>query len=130
MMPRYPVYVPSAGRFKDCQTAQFLIRDQVPFYLVVQPREREVYANRFGEECILELPWNNTEQTKNGLLKARNWIRDHAEAAGHVRHWQLDDNIRGMWRRYKTRRIRCDGESPSGSARTSVIAMRTLGSPG
>jgi hypothetical protein len=104
---RYPIYVPSAGRWDNCITPGALRADNVPFHLVVQPKEADQYAERFGRECILELPWNN-DGRKDGLLRARNWIRDHAEASGAARHWQLDDNISGMWRRYKARKIRCD----------------------
>ena len=34
--PRYPVYVPSKGRGRECLTARFLTRDHFPFYLVFQ----------------------------------------------------------------------------------------------
>lgn len=107
-MPRYPVYVPSAGRAKTNFTARFLLADGVPFYLVVQPKERDVYAARWPGATLLTLPWDNDPAKKDGLLRARNFIRDHAEASGAERHWQLDDNIMGMWRRWKARKIRCD----------------------
>jgi hypothetical protein len=105
---RYPVYVPSAGRFDTCFTAKFLLKDRVPFKLVVQPKEREEYASRFGAANVLTLPWDNDAKTRNGLIKARNWIRDHAEKAGHARHWQLDDNITGIWRRYNAKKYACE----------------------
>jgi hypothetical protein len=38
---------------------------------------------------------------------ARNWIRDHAEAEGHARHWQLDDNVREFRALLKGKRIPC-----------------------
>jgi hypothetical protein len=106
--PRYPVYIPSAGRADVCLTAKALLRDAVPFLLVVQPREREDYARRFGAERVVCLPRDNDPGAKDGLLRARNWIRDHAEASGAAKHWQLDDNISGFWRRWKARKVPCE----------------------
>lgn len=101
-MPRYPVYVPSKGRFANCITAKFLIEDSVPFYLVVEEQEREEYASRYGEGRILVLPFSN-----QGLIAARNWIKEHATTAGYLRHWQIDDNIQRIRRFYKGKRIPC-----------------------
>lgn len=107
-MPKYPVYVPSSGRFEACQTAKCLIDGGVPFYLVVQPAEAKQYEERFPGAMILQLPWNNDREKKNGLLLARNWIREHAESTGAERHWQIDDNIIRFARRWKLRIIECD----------------------
>ena len=38
---------------------------------------------------------------------ARNWIKDHATAAGCLRHWQFDDNIAFLARRWHARKLRC-----------------------
>lgn len=104
-LPRYPVYIPSKGRHDICWTAGFLSKDGVPFYLVVEPQEQEEYARRFGSERVLVLPFSNLGQ---GSIPARNWIKEHATAAGHERHWQLDDNIAYMGRRWKGRRVPCN----------------------
>lgn len=101
-LPRYPVYVPSKGRSETCVTAKFLIRDELPFFLVVEPQERDLYAAQFGEEHLLLLPQNN-----QGLIFSRNFIKDHATAAGHKRHWQLDDNIWRLFRRISGKKIPC-----------------------
>jgi hypothetical protein len=103
ILPRYPVYVPSKGRYEVCYTAQFLIEDKVPFRLVVEPQEVPEYAKRFGMERILVLPRSDMK-----LIGARNWIKEHATAEGHARHWQLDDNISYAMRLWKQKRIRCD----------------------
>jgi hypothetical protein len=102
ILPRYPIYIPSKGRFARCFTAKFLAKDKVPFYLVVEPQEWHLYAAAFGRERILELPFSN-----QGLIAARNWIKDHATATDHLRHWQLDDNIRNIHRWYRRKRIPC-----------------------
>jgi hypothetical protein len=94
-LPRYPVYIPSKGRADRCAAAKFLGQDGVPFFLVVEPQEEAVYADRHGAACVLTLPWDNP----GSVIPARNWIKDHATAAGHARHWQLDDNVRAIRRR-------------------------------
>jgi hypothetical protein len=102
--PRYPIYIPSKGRFDVCLTAKFLRDDGVPFHIVIEKQEYEKYAEHYGEECLLVLPFSN----RGSVIPARNWIKEHAAENGHKRHWQLDDNIRQMERWYKGMRIRCD----------------------
>jgi hypothetical protein len=102
---KYPVYVISKGRpGKDGLTARFLIRDETPFSLVIEPQEHDAYAASFGSERLLVLPFSNLGQ---GSIPARNWVWEHAKEAGHARHWILDDNIRTIYRRWKGRRIPC-----------------------
>lgn len=101
VMPRYPIYVPSKGRANACLTAKFLIRDSVPFYLVVEPQEKNAYASFFGEEQLLMLPFSDM----GSVIPARNWIKEHSVKAGHLRHWQMDDNMDEVRRRFRGKRI-------------------------
>jgi hypothetical protein len=105
VLPRYPVYIPSKGRFDNCITARYLLRDGVPFSLVVEPHERHEYAARFGDDRVLALPFRD----RGTSVPARNWIWDHARAAGAARHWCLDDNMRGFYRRFRGQRLSCQG---------------------
>ena len=73
-----------------------LSEDNVPFRLVVEPQEREAYAAEFGADRLLILPFSNLGL---GGIPARNWVWEHSKAAGHARHWILDDNIRQFVRR-------------------------------
>jgi len=100
-MPQYPVYIPSKGRWDKCLTAKFLVRDEVPFHLVVEKQEAENYAKTYGDERVLVLPFRD----KGTVVPARNWIREHSQEQGFKRHWQLDDNIRSIIRLYKGKRI-------------------------
>jgi len=106
VLPRYPIYIPSKDRFDvttQFVTAQFLIKDEVPFKLVVEEHQAEAYGARFGDENVLVLPHRD-----QGLFQSRNWIKEHATAEGHERHWQLDDNIMDIRYRWKNnRRITC-----------------------
>lgn len=112
ILPRYPIYVPSKGRFASGYTANFLVKDQVPFYLVIEQQEFNEYADRFGKERLLVLPFQNP----GSVIPARNWIKQHATENGFLRHWQLDDNMTAVYRRFKGKRIRCD----SGAAFAAV----------
>lgn len=104
VLPRYPVYIPSKGRADTCYTAVALRKAGVPFRLVIEEPEYDAYASRFGAESILVLPFVGRK-----LLGSRNWIKEHATAEGWERHWQLDDNIRDFRRRYRGKRVYCDG---------------------
>jgi hypothetical protein len=107
VLPRYPVYVPSRGRYQytAALTARMLLADGVPFRLVVEPQEAEFYEARYGPDLLLVLPYR--ERGNIGLISVRNWIKRHATLEGHKRHWQLDDNIRRVTRRWHSRRIPC-----------------------
>lgn len=85
-------------------TARFLRKDGVPFKLVIEPQEEQAYAKEFSEHLII-LPFSNLGM---GGIPARNFVWDHAQKSGSGRHWILDDNIAGIWRRYAARRIRCE----------------------
>jgi len=102
MKPRHPIYVISKGRWENGLTAKFLLRDKVPFHLVVEPQEYDNYVANFPKENIYVLPFSNLGL---GGIPARNWCWEHAKAAGYERHWILDDNIRQIKRFYKGMRI-------------------------
>src|SRR3954452_13784356 len=99
MMPRYPVYIPSKGRYDHCLTGRLLDRDGVPFRLVIEEPEASRYAERFGSSRLLVLPFTG----RGSVIPTRNWIKAHAIAEGHARHWQLDDNMDRFLQRIKTR---------------------------
>lgn len=93
MNPDYPVYVISKGRHNKCLTARELKKMNVPFSLVVEPQEYDLYKNI--HENIIVLPFSNLGQ---GSIPARNYVWDHAVQSGSKRHWILDDNIEGFHR--------------------------------
>jgi len=103
--PRFPIYIPSKDRADQAFTAEMLFRDGVDFKVVVEPQEVEKYS-MLGKQRLLVLPEND-----RGLVYARNWIKDHATAAGHERHWQFDDDIPQMERVYRGYRIQCSSNA-------------------
>lgn len=105
-MSKYPIYIPSKGRYEVSLTANCLRRDEVPFRLVIEEQEYDEYASRFGEDCLLVLPFSN----RGSVIPARNWIKQYSTQLGYERHWQLDDNMRHFNRWYKGKRIRCNAD--------------------
>lgn len=85
---KYPIYIISKGRAKNCLTAKELKRINVPFYLVIEPQEYEDYKHI--TDNILLLPFFNLGQ---GSIPARNFVWEHSISMGDKRHWILDDNI-------------------------------------
>lgn len=95
MNPRYPVYIISKGRWESRRTAKALDRIGVPFKIVVEPKEFDLYASVIATEKIRVLPFSNLGQ---GSIPARNWVWEDAVSQGLARHWILDDNISGFMR--------------------------------
>lgn len=93
VVPRYPIYVPTKGRYDTALTIKSLEALRVPYFAVIQPQEYDNYRPVVKSGEILTLPAG-----LDGLVPARNWIKEHSIAAGHARHWQIDDNIRGFFR--------------------------------
>ena len=104
-MNKYPVYIVSKGRWENPMTANFFIKDNVKFKIVVEPQEYDNYCKALGKENVLKLPFSNLGQ---GSMPARNWIWKHAIDKGAERHWIFDDNIRSIRRVYKGRKILCN----------------------
>lgn len=88
---RYPVYVISKGRWTGGGlTYRALDKLGIDYRIVIEPQERELYAEHVAEEKMLVLPFAELGQ---GSIPARNWVWDHAVESGASRHWILDDNI-------------------------------------
>lgn len=103
MNPKYPVYIISKGRWEQRQTARSLDSIGVPFRIVIEPQEYNLYSAVIDPARILVLPFSNLGQ---GSIPARNWVWEHSISEGAERHWILDDNI-GDWRRFNyNRKIR------------------------
>lgn len=100
--PRYPVFIPTRGRVSNQLSARMFDRDDVFFRLVVEKQEAETHVANWGSDRVLVLPESN-----RGLVFSRNWIKDFATSEGHARHWQFDDDVRGMRRLHLGLRLPC-----------------------
>ena len=98
MNPKYPIYIISKGRWESRLTSKALEEINVPYRIVVEPKEYDNYAKFIDKSKIIKTPENFSERNL-GSIPARNWVWDHAIETGAERHWILDDNIRAF-RRY------------------------------
>jgi hypothetical protein len=97
MKPRYPIFVPTKGRYAAPYTIRALEQIGVSFHPVVQPQERDAYASIVGDPSqIIVLPHDI-----DGLVPTRNWIWDYAQKLEVPRFWTFDDNIRAFYRLYQ-----------------------------
>jgi hypothetical protein len=103
MNPRYPVYIISKGRHESRLTVKSLEEIGVPYRIVVEPQEYDLYASVINPDNILVLPFSNLGR---GSIPARNWVWEHSIEEGHERHWILDDNIRHFYRMNRGERLR------------------------
>ena len=101
MNPKYPVYIPSKGRWELRHTSRVLEKMRVPYYIVIEREEYDQYAAVINPSRILVLPFSN-----RGLIAARCWIMEHSIQSGTARHWQIDDNIRDFYRLHKNIKYR------------------------
>jgi len=90
---KYKVYIPSRGRCDNNLTAKCLGEAGISFTLVVEQREHEAYAAKYGDASVVALPGNDY----GGVHFARNFIKKLSIERGEHRHWQLDDDIRKVY---------------------------------
>lgn len=94
---KYPIYVPTKGRFKSRKTVKALLEMGANFKVVIEPQELDDYSTILDEYQILVLPYSKPDESSQ-LVRTRNWIKNHSKKLGHRRHWQLDDNIKAFYR--------------------------------
>lgn len=117
--PRFPLYIPSKGRADSRMTSKALTVMGVAHTVVVEPQEVDAYTEALRGSTGSVLPLDMTYKARYetcddlGLTKgtgagaARNFIWDHAIAAGHAWHWVMDDNIRGFYRLNHNLKVPC-----------------------
>jgi hypothetical protein len=110
MNPRYPLHIVSKGRADSRKTAKALEAMKVPYRIVVEEQEREIYEAatdpRWGTVVVLDPsyqekydPCDDLGMTKSkGPGPARNFVWDLSASEGHAAHWVMDDNILGFYR--------------------------------
>jgi hypothetical protein len=108
MNPRYPIYIPSKGRWDKRQrlTALALEEIKVQYYIVVEPQERAQYEAAIDKQfgTVLVLPFSNLGL---GAVPARNWIKKHSiETLKAARHWQIDDDMQYFCRLHHNLKVR------------------------
>lgn len=115
MNPNFPVYIVSKGRHESRFTVKSLERMAVPYFIVVEEQERDLYASVIDEKKILILDkeyqrkyecCDELGHTKSkGPGPARNFAWDHSISIGAKWHWVMDDNIRRFYRLNRNTKI-------------------------
>lgn len=100
MNPKYPIYIPSKGRWESRMTAKALDEIGVPYWIVIEPSEYDNYAAVIDPKKILVLPNDDMK-----LIGSRCWIMEHSINNGDARHWQIDDNIKRFYRWHKNLKV-------------------------
>jgi hypothetical protein len=103
MRNKYPIYVPTKGRFDTRKTVKALLQLGADFRVVIEPQEVDLYRTILDDRQILVLPFSKPNDHSQ-LVNTRNWIKDHSISEGHKRHWQLDDNVKAFYRMNNNRR--------------------------
>ena len=94
MLPEFPVFVPTKGRYETPYTIRALQRIDVPFKAVIEAQEYDDYCQVIPEDQIIVLPHRD-----KGLIATRNWIWDYAQhELGVAYFWTMDDNIEEFYR--------------------------------
>lgn len=103
MKPRYPVFIPSKGRWESRLTVKALERIGIPYTIFIEPQEYDNYAAVIDSKNIYILPHSN-----KGLVVTRNYIWDYAQLLDVPRFWTIDDNMIAFWRWHRNKKQRVD----------------------
>lgn len=109
ILPNYPIYVISLSRYTPDThlTITWLEKSQIPYFLVVEPFEKDNYIhalkNMNSKFSTLLVGERDYHLDKRGGIPVRNFVYNHSKNILKTkRHWILDDNIREYERRNKT----------------------------
>lgn len=111
MIPRFPIYIISKGRWERRQTVKTLEKANTPFRIVVEPDEYEKYAEVIDSSKIIVAPENFSKRNQGGI-PVRNFVWRHSIKEGHDWHWILDDNIESIERYNNNMKIKCETPTP------------------
>jgi len=100
MKNKYPIFIPTKGRYENPMTIKMFQLHNVDFTIVVEKQDYKKYCEVVDKKQILVVPHKN-----EGLTVTRNWIWDYAEQEGYEKFWTFDDNIGGVYRWNRNRRL-------------------------
>ena len=121
MLPRYPIYIVSKGRWKNRLTSKALNVMGIPYKIVVEQDQLPMYQAEVGADRCLVLPQRYLDEydtcddlgdsKSKGPGAARNFVWDHATELGLKRHWVMDDNLDAFHR--LNRNIKRESDTPA-----------------
>lgn len=109
-IPKYPIYIISKGRYIKRLTSKYLEWCNIPYKIVIEPQEYELYSKYIDPSKILILPEEYLNKNQGGI-PARNFVWKHSKDTGAVRHWILDDNIMAYFRYNNSQKLLLKGGS-------------------
>lgn len=121
IIPKYPIYIVSKGRWESRLTAKTLENMNLFYYIVVEEQEYDKYCSVIDKNKVLILPkkyqdeYDTCDNLGNSKSKgpgaARNFCWDHSINNKFAWHWVMDDNICHFYRLNKNKRIpvECSG---------------------
>lgn len=120
--PKYPLYIPSKGRWDSGFTTEALHVMGQDHYIVVEAQEYEDYkstVNSSAELLVLDPIYQEQYDTCDDLGStkskgpggARNFAWQHSIDNGYEWHWVMDDNIRHFKRLNRNKKFRVDDPS-------------------
>lgn len=104
IIPKYPIYILSKGRWDTRYTVKSLDEMNVPYKIVIEPQEYDNYNKHISSDKILVLPAEYLNKNQGGI-PARNFIWQHSIDNGHSAHWVIDDNIKGFFRWNRNKKL-------------------------
>ena len=137
---RFPIFIPSKGRFKTNMTANCLEAMGMDFYVVVEPQEFHLYAENLDKKRLIVLDMSckdNYEYCDNyGLTKstgggpARNFIWQTSIDMGYDYHWIMDDNIRSFRRLHQNEKIKINNATPFIAMEDFILRYKNIAMAG
>lgn len=117
-MNRYPLFLPSLGRYETRHTSKYLDSMGMFYRLVVEPHEYKKYVAEVDDPkkiLVLDMSYKDKYEycdeygtdRSTGSGPARNFIWDYSISEGYDRHWIMDDNIRSFQVMTKNHKVRC-----------------------
>lgn len=129
MIPRFPIYIISKGRWERRQTVKTLLQAKVPFKIVVEPKEFELYASVIDKDLIIVAPENFSEMNCGGI-PVRNFVWEHSIKSGFDWHWILDDNIESIEMYKNNIKIKCETPTPFYIIEDFVLRYKNIAQAG
>lgn len=113
--PRFPIYIPSKGRYDTCLTVKAFERMGVPYYVIVEQQEYKKYIEVIDKKKVLILPKKYQDdydtfddlgyKKSKGAGAARNFAWQHSIDNKFKWHWVIDDNIVKFYRLNKNLKV-------------------------
>ena len=141
MKPKYPIFIPSKGRFDSLITAKYLDYRKVPYRIIVEPQEYNDYLRAVQSQqklIVLDMSYKENYDTCDdlGLSKstgpgpARNFAWDVAIAEGYDHHWVMDDNITSFRRFNKNEKVKVSTGAIFVAMEDFVLRYKNIGMSG